>query len=590
MHDVSLLTTLAAGFTAAWALGLLTQRMGLSPIVGYLLAGIVVGPYTPGFVADSKLTPQLAELGVILLMFGVGMHFNLSDLLNVRRIAVPGAIAQSAMATVAGAAVFMAAGWTLSAGLVFGMATAVASTVVLVRVLTDNDALNTGAGHAAVGWLIVEDIFTVIILVLIPALAGAAIPEAATDADPGLHWLVAVPLAILKLGAVAGFIYVAGSRVVPWILVKVTRLRSRELFTLTVLVLSIAVATGAAVLFGASVALGAFLAGMVVAQSVVSQQAAIDALPMRDAFAVLFFVAVGMLFDPRFLLQNPWLVAAGVSIVLVVKPVVAIAIVWLLGYPVRTALTIAIGLAQIGEFSFIVGELALRLGVLPEAGLHVIIAVALVSITINPLLFRAIDPLEGRLRKRPALWRALARRAEARRHEVNSATAQQVSTSSGPLAVVVGYGPVGQQVDRLLRDAGIETVVIDINIDTVTQIAAEGRMSVYGDATRPELLREAGAARASHLIWTTPHLANHHALVGAVRELNPSIRLLIRTRYMREAREVHGAGADITVVDEIESAVALTHLVLAETQADSARIHKAIDELRQHLSTARCDH
>lgn len=584
MHDFPLLTTLAAGFTAAWILGLLTQRLGLSPIVGYLLAGVVVGPYTPGFVADSTLAPQLAELGVILLMFGVGLHFHLTHLLAVRRIAIPGAIVQSATATIVGAIAFSAFGWSLTAGLVLGMATAVASTVVLIRVLSDNHQLHTDAGHAAVGWLIVEDIFTVIILVLIPALAGATAPHAGgADVGPPQPFFLAMLFAIGKLAASVVFIYVAGSRIVPWILVHVTRLRSRELFTLTVLVLSIAVAIGASELFGASVALGAFLAGMVVAQSPVSQQAGIDALPMRDAFAVLFFVAVGMLFDPSFILQSPWMVLTGLGIVMVAKPLAAIVIVVTLGYPVRTALIIAIGLAQIGEFSFIVGELAFSVGILSETGMQVIIASALVSITLNPMLFRLVGPLESRLRRWPGLWNCLNGRAELRHKLVNDSAFEHAASVSDTRAIVVGYGPVGQQVDRLLREANITTVIIDLNIDTVTALVADGRIAIYGDATRSELLKQAGADKVSHFVWTTPHLANLHDLVRTMRDLNPDARLLIRTRYLREATQVRDAGADATVVDETESAIALTHLVLRETNADVTRIDNEIDMLRKRL-------
>ncbi len=586
MLEFPLLTTLAAAFVAAWVMGLITQRIGLSPIVGYLLAGVIVGPYTPGFVADVSLTPQLAELGVILLMFGVGLHFHLSDLLAVRNIAIPGAIVQSVTATIAGLVVFRLFGLAPTAGLVLGMAMAVASTVVLVRVLTDHQKLNTPAGHAAVGWLIVEDIFTVIILVLIPALAGVSVHEAVeAGAQAGTHWTIALLIALAKLVVMVLVLYVLGSKIVPWVLVAVTRLRSRELFTLTVLVLSIAVATGASVVFGASVALGAFLAGMVVAQSPVSQQAGIDALPMRDAFAVLFFVAVGMLFDPRFLIDEPAMVLAGLGIVMLAKPIAALAIVAILGYPSHTAITVAIALAQIGEFSFIVGELARKFELLPEAGMHILIATALVSITLNPLLFSLVDPLEARLRGRPKLWAMLNRRAERRARKLNVGGMRRVREAEKSLAIVVGYGPVGQQVDRLLREAGMETVIIDLNIDTVTRLAGEGRTAIFGDAMRSELLEQAGIKRASHLVLTTPHSSDYHVLVPEVRKLNPDIRLMVRTRYLREARAIRQVGAGVTVVDEIESAAALTRLVLEETAADSDRIPTEIDRLRQTLTT-----
>jgi CPA2 family monovalent cation:H+ antiporter-2 len=587
MHDLPLLTTLAAAFGAAWVLGLVTQRIGMSPIVGYLLAGVLIGPHTPGFVADVTLAPQLAEIGVILLMFGVGLHFHLADLIAVRSIAIPGAVAQSAVATIAGVAVFSWFGWPFSAGLVMGMAMAVASTVVLMRVLVDNDQLNSNAGHAAVGWLIVEDIFTVIILVMIPALAGAgSAGEAGHGASSLVHWLVSLAVVLGKLTAMVILLYVAGSRVVPWVLIHVAHIKSRELSTLTVLVLSIAVATGTSALFGASVALGAFLAGMVVGQSPVSQQAGIDVLPLRDAFAVLFFVAVGMLFNPAFLLEKPQLVLAGLVIVVIAKPLAALAIVAILGHPVRTALTIAVGLAQIGEFSFIVGELARKHGMVSEAGTNVLIATSLVSIMLNPILFRALEPTEVWLRRRPFLWTLVSGRAERRARRLNVRAAGQLESHPGDLAIVVGYGPVGRQVDRLLREAGMQTVVIDLNIDTVARLSADGRVAIYGDALRMELLKQAGLARASHLVWTTPHLANYYQLVQTVKNEKPSIRLLIRSRYMREAADVRRVGADVAVVDEIESAVALTEHVLAETQADPERVRAEIDRVREQLTTS----
>src|SRR5690606_9010850 len=424
---------------------------------------------------------------------------------------------------------------------------------------------------------------TVIILVLIPALghapesagtahAVAAAADAASQSANDPSWVVSLLLALGKLVLMVGVLYYVGSKVVPWLLEKVARLRSRELFTLTVLVLSIAVAIGAYELFGASVALGAFLAGMVVAQSPVSQQAGIDALPMRDAFAVLFFVAVGMLFDPSFVQDEKKLlvVLAGMGIVFIAKPLAAFMIVGVLGYPFRTALTVAIALAQIGEFSFIVGDLATTHGLLPEEGRTALTACALASSTVNPILFRTIDPIESWARKRPRLWKALNGRAARRAEKMNEDAVERISTGSNRLAIVVGYGPVGRQVDRLLRDAGMDTVVIDLNMDTITQLKSEGRTAIYGDAVQETLLEEAGVARASHLALSTPPGANQQVLIAAARKLNPPIRLLARARYVREGTALRGQGADNIVVDEVESAVALTQLVLAETQAESA--------------------
>src|SRR5688572_14248820 len=371
MHDLSLLTTIATAFAAAWVLGLITQLLRLSPIVGYLLAGVAIGPYTPGFAGDVALASQLAEVGVILLMFGVGLHFNLRDLLAVRSVAVPGAIGQSLAATLLGLVVAVSFGWPAKQGLVLGMAMAVASTVVLIRVLTDNRALDTTAGHVAIGWLIVEDVLTVIVLVLIPALgtgAAAAATSIPTEGgDPRPFWL-ALLIALGKLAALVAVLLYGGSWLIPWIMVRVARLRSRELFTLTVLVMAIAIAAASFFLFGASMALGAFLAGMVVGRSPVSHQAAADALPLRDAFAVLFFASVGMLFDPKFVVQHPVLLVAGLGIVMIGKPLAAMVIVAVIGYPVRTALTVAIGLAQIGEFSFILSQVGREKRVMDDVG------------------------------------------------------------------------------------------------------------------------------------------------------------------------------------------------------------------------------
>ncbi|MGE0374920.1 MAG: cation:proton antiporter, partial [Planctomycetaceae bacterium] len=337
MHDLPLITTIAAGFTAAWVLGLLTQRLGLSPIVGYLLGGVIIGPYTPGYVGDVQIAQQLAEIGVILLMFGVGLHFHLKDLLAVKWVAIPGAFGQSLVATGLAIAVFSCFGLPVTSGAVIGMAMAVASTVVLMRVLIDADALNSPQGHIAVGWLLVEDIMTVVVLVLLPVLGGGPKAMGAGLAEMSL-W-TSVGAALLKLCVLVAILLFAGSRVVPWVLVQVARLRSRELFTLTILVFSIAIAAGSYVFFGASMALGAFLAGMMVALSPVSHQVASDALPMRDAFAVLFFVSVGMLFDPAFVLQQRLMLIAALSIILIANPLAALVIVALLGLSSRTALT-----------------------------------------------------------------------------------------------------------------------------------------------------------------------------------------------------------------------------------------------------------
>lgn len=591
MHgNLNLIVLLAAALTTALAFGYVTHRLGLSPIVGYLLAGVLIGPYTPGFVGNPELAHQLAEVGVILLMFGVGLHFHLKDLLAVKGVAIPGAIGQSVVATIVAVIVFAGFGLPWQTGAVIGMAMAVASTVVLMRVLMDADMLNSTQGHIAVGWLIVEDIFTVVLLVLIPVMGrGMGAEEAAEHAPAAASQLSLWPtlgLALLKLGALVVIVLLAGSKVIPWVMVHVARLRSRELFTLTVLVISIAIAAASYYFFGASMALGAFLAGMVVAQSPVSHQAAADALPMRDAFAVIFFVSVGMLFNPLFLLQQPLMVAAALGIILIAKPLTALIIVALLGHSARTALTVAIGLAQIGEFSFILSDLARQHGLMPEAGHNLLVASAIISITLNPLLFRALPKIEAWMKDRPWLWHLLNGRAEQLAATANQATAKHVADAdhtSTRLAIVVGYGPVGRSVHRLLREANLSTVVIDINMDTVSSLNAAGQPAIFGDASHEQILEQAGMRHASHLVLTLPHTSDRAAIVASARNLNPDVRILVRARYIREREDLEQAGANAAVFEEVEAAVSLARLVLADTGLHREAADQKINDLRLQL-------
>ena len=407
MHELPLIPTIAAGFFLAWLLGVAAHRIGLSPIVGYLCAGVLLGPHTPGFHGDIALAQQLADLGVVLLMFGVGLHFRFADLYRVKGIAIPGAIGQSLVATLLGVLAFGAFGFPFNTGLVLGMAMAVASTVVLIRVLQEHGKLGSRSGHAAIGWLIVEDIFTVIALVVLPILGAQSTASSYTGA---VFWS-ALGFAFLKVGALVAIVVLAGLKIVPQVLIYVAKLRSRELFTLTVLVFSIGVAAASSAVFGVSLALGAFLGGMVVGQSPVSYQAASDALPLRDAFAVLFFVSVGMLFDYTVLIDEPLMVLTALGIVLIAKPLAALVIVALLGHPFRTGIVVSLGLAQIGEFSFILSEMARKLGFMPEIGHSVLVATALFSISLNPLLFRLRDPLEHAVKKRRWLWKLVNGRA-----------------------------------------------------------------------------------------------------------------------------------------------------------------------------------
>jgi CPA2 family monovalent cation:H+ antiporter-2 len=574
-HDTPLLATLAAALLAAWVLGLAAQRLRFSPIVGYLLAGVVIGPHTPGFVGDLGIASELAEAGVVLLMFGVGLHFHVEDLMEVKGVAIPGVLVKGVLVALLGLAIGAAFGWPREGGLVLGIALSVASTVVLMRGLEAHSLVATAAGRMAIGWLIVEDILTVVVLVALPALAGTS---ASGGASSGL--ILAIAMAVLKLAGLVALVFVVGSRVVPWILVKVARLRSRELFTLTILAITVGIASLAAVFFGASVALGAFLAGMVVGRTRVSQQAAADALPLRDAFAVLFFVSVGMLFEPAFLAREPWLLLAALAVVLLAKPLIAFTALAWFGYSTRTALVVAVGLAQVGEFSFILAALARQYELLSETGNNLLVACALVSISMNPFLFRGIEAAEGALRARPRLWRALNAVATKRAELVNEEAAKAIAGRDGALAVIVGLGPVGQAVERGLRHAGVETVVIDLNMDTVSEVAAQGRLAIYGDAAHEVILKAAGIHRATQVIVTLPHSVNRVPLMTAVRQLNAKCRIFVRARYLSEREVLVQEGVHAACFEEAEAAVALTALVLTDHGLEPARIADEVARVR----------
>ena len=585
MHgEFALLVNLSASLVAALAGGLIAQRLHLSPIVGYIAAGIALGPHAPGFVADTKMAAELAEIGVVLLMFGVGLHFDLRDLLSVRPIAVPGAAGQILAATVLGALLIALSGQSWTTGVLAGLAISVASTVVLVRMLVDHDLLQTTQGHIAVGWLIVEDIFTVIVLVALPAVASLVGQNPGADQNVFLAVVVAVGKVLLL-----GLIVVGGGRlVIPRLLRHVAGTRSRELFTLTVLALALAIATGSAVGFGVSMALGAFLAGMVVGQTEVSHQAAADALPMRDAFAVLFFVSVGMLFDPFVLLQRPWLFLGLLGIVLLVKPVTAFLIVWQLRYSVRTALTVAVALAQIGEFSFLLADEACRHQLFPAEERSLLVACALATIAVNPFLFRLLDPAEKWLRRQPRLWRVLSGRSESRGAELNQAARKQLAgTTPEPQpesAVIVGFGPVGQTAVRILREFGVRPIVVDLNLDTVRQLVDAGDIAVYGDATQRDILEAAGIRQAKYLLVTIPEVLARTVVVLTATDLNPNVRVFARARYIQERAWLMEVGATAVVTEEGETAIGLAVLLLQEMGAEEGRISTELRRIKAELA------
>lgn len=561
-HNLELILTLSGALGAALVLGLLTQRLRMSPIVGYLLAGIVVGPFTPGFVADGHLAEQLSELGVVLLMFGVGLHFHLRDLVAVRKIALPGALIQIAVATGLGVAVTSAFGFSLRAGIVFGLAISVASTVVLVRVLSDHNVLHTPSGHVAVGWLIIEDIFTVLVLVILPV---TVLPSSDSGAQ-GI--LVGLAVALLRIGGVIAMTWWVGRALIPKLMGYVARTRSRELFTLAVLVLALGIAVGSTALFGVSMALGAFLAGMVVGQSEFSSRAASEALPMRDAFAVLFFVSVGMLLNPAELLVHAPLILATIAVVVVGKAVAAFAAVRLLGYPVGTAVSVAVALAQIGEFSFILANLGRELDVLPAVASQVLVAASIVSITLNPLLFRFVEPLT----------RILSRRTGAKDPDVDRGLE---GLTHG--AIVVGYGPVGRTIVHLLRGNGIRTTVIELNHETVRALGRDGIAAVHGDASQASILELAGIHSAATLVFAASGTPPQ-AIIQAARGLNPNVRILARSTYAHEVPSSRKAGADIVVSAEIEVALAMAEHLMVELGATPEQLDRSRERTRKALA------
>ena len=563
MHEFDLILTLTGSLVAAFIGGYLTHRLRLSPIVGYLAAGILVGPYTPGFVADRALAEQLAEVGVILLMFGVGLQFHVEDLLAVRRVAVPGAIVQSLAATGLGALVAVAAGWTLSGGLVFGIALSVASTVVLIRVLSDYRQLHTSAGHIAVGWLVVEDLFTVLVLVIMPSVFGPAAGGSA---------VFAIVTALAKVAALTVLTIVIGGRALPLLLAHVSRMQSRELFTLAVLAIALGIAVSAAEVFGVSMALGAFLAGLVVGRSEFSVRAAADALPMRDAFAVLFFVSVGMLFDPGVLLGAPAMIAATLGVILIGKPLAAFAIVRVMRYPFKTALSVSVALAQIGEFSFIVATLGNQLGVLSADATNTLVGAAIVSIMLNPLLFRAIAPITR--------WVTRQAQADAEKVAVTSPL-----PSARHRAVLVGYGPIGRTVARLLRENEIVPTVVEMNVDTVRALRQDGVDAIHGDAAHPAVLAAARVEHAGSFIVSVGSLPDVEESFRIARQQNPSVQILARATHLREVPSLRAAGADVVVSGEGEVALAFTAAILQRLGATPEQIDRERARVQQELAT-----
>ena len=550
-HDTPLITTIVAGLCLAFVLGALAQRIRVSPIVGYLLAGVALGPYTPGFVADQSLASELAEIGVILLMFGVGLHFSLKDLWSVRAIAIPGAVVQIGVATVFGAGFGVLLGWPLGAGIVFGLALSVASTVVLLRALQERRLVNTDRGRIAIGWLIVEDIVMVFTLVLLPALApllsGELQGEAAAPVVRPEEFATTILVTVAKVAGFVALMLVVGRRVVPWILHYVAHTGSRELFRLAVLAIALGAAFGAAQLFDVSFALGAFFAGMILSESALSQQAASETLPLRDAFAVLFFISVGMLFDPSILVREPIAVLMTVVIIVVVKSLAALAIVLAFRHPLGTALTVAASLAQIGEFSFILVGLGVAQGLLPELGRELVLAGAIISIVLNPLLFLALDRLRPWLERRDVTVTA--------EPPGNAEPVPVEVTKQRGHAILVGYGRVGHWVGKALERTGVPLLVIDEKDDVVEKLEADNLEVFAGNATT--LLHLANPAEAKALLVAIPDAFEAGQIVAQARAANANLLIVARAHSDAEAAYLSNYGATIVVQGAREIADAM---------------------------------
>ena len=559
-HSVSLISTIAAGLGLALVFGFIAARLRLPALVGYLLAGVIIGPFTPGFVADAEIASQLAEIGVMLLMFGVGLHFSLDDLLAVRKIAVPGAIVQMTVATALGMGLAHWWGWNLGGALVFGLSLSVASTVVLLRALESRGVLDSFNGRIAVGWLVVEDLAMVLVLVLLPPLGGWLSGKA--DANVGMLWKT-LGITLLQVGGFVALMLVVGRRFFPWVLWQVQRTGSRELFTLCVVAAAVSIAFGATALFGVSFALGAFFAGMVMRESEFSHRAAEESLPLRDAFAVLFFVSVGMLFDPWVIIERPLQVLAVVGIIVVGKSLAAGLLVLAFRYPLNTALTVSASLAQIGEFSFILVGLGASLGLLPPEGQSLVLAGALISIALNQLVFHFVEPMQRWILAKSAL----ARRLEARDDPMAELPATTEQKYLARHVVLVGYGRVGRRIAAAMTAHHIPFVVAEQNRELVEKLRASGLAAVAGNAAEPEVLIQAHIANARMMVIATPDLLDVRQMIATARALNPSIETVVRTHNETEARLLESEQAGKIFLGEQELALSMTRHVLERAAA-----------------------
>lgn len=562
MHEVTLLINIAVALVVAFIGGVLARRIGLPTIAGYLLAGIAIGPFTPGFVGDTETISQLAELGVIFLMFGVGLHFSLKDLWRVRSIAIPGAMGQIAFATALGFGISRFWGWSVPAGIILGFAISIASTVVLLRGLMDNGLLNTPHGQAAVGWLILEDLATVLILVLMPTLATSS---------NGFDW---GQLGITLLKA-AGFVVVAlfaGTRLIPWILMRIAHTRSRELFILAILAIALGIALGAAEIFGISLALGAFVAGVVVSESPLSHQVGADILPFRESFAVLFFVSIGMLVNPLYLYNNIGPILALTGLIVIAKPLTTLLMGLIFPWPARTTLVVAAGLSQIGEFSFIVGQAGVALGLLDRSQYSLILAGALLSIMLNPVMFRLIRPAQQWLQKFPGIWRLLDRQGP---------PLPQITESIENHVVIVGYGRVGRHIVTLLGEMGIPHLVVEAEMERVEELNRRGIPTLYGDAANSEVLTHAGLRRARALVIAGPDEDASALVVTTARDLAPELPIIARATSEDGTKHLTQLGAQDVIHPELEGGLEIVRHTLLQLGFPLQEIYRYTDAVRR---------
>lgn len=557
-HNIPLITTLVSGFGVALILGFIAERIKIPALVGYLVAGIIIGPATPGFVADAHIASQLAEIGIMLLMFGVGLHFSLKDLLTVKRIALPGAVVQMGMATVLGMLMAWLWGWSWGSGLIFGLSLSCASTVVLLKALEVRGVLDTMNGRIAVGWLVVEDLACVLVLVLMPPLAELLGGQALSGVAQTQSLWITIGRTLLQVSAFIALMLVVGRRALPWLLWQVSRTGSRELFTLAVIAAATGIAYGAAQLFNVSFALGAFFAGMVMRESEFSHRAAEESLPLQDAFSVLFFVSVGMLFKPEILLEQPLQTLAVIAIIIIGKSLAAMALVLFFRYPLNTALTVSVSLAQIGEFSFILAGLGLSLGLLPAEGMSLILAGALISIALNPFMFAAIAPLQRWLLEKSALARQLDRREDPYA-ELPMSTERKYLAGQ---VVLAGYGRVGRRIAQVLDMCEIPYVIIEQNRELVEDLRKRQVVAVSGDAAEPETLIQAHIADAAMLVVATPDLIDVRQMAEAARALNPDIEIVLRTHGEEESQLLRDAQIGTVFYGEEELAKGMANHVL----------------------------